>query len=66
VESLVDTHRSGAFDHTAMARDPNLALPIERMRELRARGRIGTLNARHLSFAGSAPGRVVHDTGEGT
>ena len=63
-DTLVDTHRSDAFDHTAMARDPNLAFPVDRVRELEARGRIGALNARHLSFMGSitAPGRLMRET----
>jgi len=61
VASLADSHRSEVFDHTAMRRDPNLALPIDRARELAARGEIGSVNARHLSFMGSitAPGRLV-------
>jgi len=61
---LVDTHRSEAFDHTAMCRDPNLAFPVDRIRELASRGRIGSVSPRHLSFMGSltAPGRLVRDT----
>jgi len=61
VTSLVDSHRSELFDHTAMRRDPNLALPIDRARELAARGEIGSVNSRHLSFMGSitAPGRLM-------
>jgi D-proline reductase (dithiol) PrdB len=44
--------------------DPNIAFPIDRVRELVARGRIGSGNRRHLSFMGSitAPGRLIHDT----
>lgn len=62
--TLVDTHRSESFDHTAMRRDPNLAFPLERVRELEARGRIGAVNRRHWSFMGSltAPGRFVAQT----
>jgi D-proline reductase (dithiol) PrdB len=61
VATLVDTHRSETFDHTAMVRDPNLALPIDRMRALAASGRIGSVNRRHLSFMGSltAVGRLI-------
>lgn len=64
VETLVDTHRSESFDHTGMRRDPNLALPIERLRELDQAGRIGSVSDRHLSFMGSitAPGRLVRET----
>lgn len=62
--SLVDTHRSTSFDHTGMRRDPNLAFPLERVRELAARGRIGSVNGRHWSFMGSltAPGRFIAET----
>ncbi len=62
--ALVDTHRSESFDHDAMRRDPNLAFPLERVRELAGRGRIGSVNHRHWSFMGSitAPGRFVADT----
>jgi D-proline reductase (dithiol) PrdB len=47
-----------------MRRDPNLALPIDRLRELSEAGRIGAVNRRHLSFMGSltATGAFVRDT----
>jgi len=62
--TLVDTHRSAAFDHAGMASDPNLAFPLDRARELAASGFVGSLNRRHLSFMGSitAPGRLVRET----
>jgi D-proline reductase (dithiol) PrdB len=61
---LVDTHRSHSFDHSGMRRDPNLAFPIDRLRELSESGRIGQVNRRHLSFMGSltATGAFVADT----
>ncbi len=64
VHTLIDTHRSETFDHTGLRRDPNLAFPIDRVRELAERGRIGSVNHRHLSFMGSitAPGRLVRDS----
>ncbi len=64
VSDLHETHRSDAFDHTGLGRDPNLAFPLERARELVAMGRIAGLTAHHLSFMGSitAPGRLVRDT----
>jgi len=60
---LVDSHRSESYDHSGVQRDPNLALPLERARELVDSGRIGALNHRHLSFMGSitAPGRLMRD-----
>ena len=64
VATLVDTHRSETFDHTAMVRDPNLAFPIDRLRELAESGRIGSVNRRHVSFMGSltAVGRLTKRT----
>jgi D-proline reductase (dithiol) PrdB len=63
VSLLTDAHRSESFDHTGMVRDPNLAFPIDRVRELAAAGRIGEVNRRHLSFMGSitAPGTLMRD-----
>lgn len=58
---LVETHRSKLWDHSGFARDPNVVLPLDRLREMVAAGRLGTLNGRHLSFMGSltAPGRLI-------
>lgn len=62
--ALVDTHRSGSFDHAGMRADPNLAFPLARVRELAERGRIGSVNARHWSFMGSltATGRFTSES----
>jgi len=59
--TLIETHRSEAFDHEGLRGDPNLAFPLDRVRELAGRGRIASVNHRHLSFMGSitAPGRLV-------
>ena len=64
VSTLMETHRSEAFDHTGIRQDPNLAFPIDRLRELTEAGRIGSLNHRHLSIMGSvtAPGRLIKKT----
>jgi D-proline reductase (dithiol) PrdB len=64
VRALVETHRSESFDHTGLQQDPNLAFPLDRIRELAERGRIGAVNHRHLSCMGSitAPGRFVKET----
>lgn len=63
VSTLIDAHKSKSFDHSGMDSDPNLAFPLDRARELVERGRIGSLNHRHLSFMGSitAPGRLIRD-----
>lgn len=62
--ALIDTHRSESFDHAAMRLDPNVAFPVDRLRELQRTGRIGSLSDRHLSFMGAitAPGALIRDT----
>jgi D-proline reductase (dithiol) PrdB len=64
VTTLVDAHRSESFDHAGIRADPNLAFPIDRVRELAASGRLGAVNRRHLSFMGSitAPTRFARTT----
>jgi len=64
VADLIDTHRSESFDHTGLSRDPNVAFPLDRVRELAESGRLGSLAPTHLSLMGSitAPGRLVRDT----
>lgn len=64
VRSLVDTHRSETFDHSGIAADPNLAFPLDRLRELASEGVIGAVAPRHFSLMGSilAPGRLIRDT----
>ncbi|PKN59415.1 MAG: hypothetical protein CVU56_00805 [Deltaproteobacteria bacterium HGW-Deltaproteobacteria-14] len=61
VAALGEFHRSGSFDHAGIARDRNLAFPLDRLRELVAAGEVGAVAPRHLSFMGSitAPGRLV-------
>lgn len=64
VADLRDSHRSESFDHAGMRRDPNLAFPLDRLRELVERGRIGSVARRHVSLMGSltATGRFRRDT----
>ncbi len=64
VATLADFHRSTSFDHRGVAADRNLALPLDRLRELAAAGEIGAVAPRHLSFMGSitAPGRLVRQS----
>lgn len=61
VSSLRESQRSESFDHAGVREDANLAFPLDRLRELAAAGRIGSVAPRHLSFMGSitAPGRLV-------
>jgi len=64
VRTLVSYHRSSTFDHSGIENDPNLAFPIDRVRELAEAGKIGSANHRHFSFMGSitAPGRLIKNT----
>lgn len=64
VQVLAEHQRSEAFDHSGIARDRNLALPLDRLRELADAGVIGEVAPRHLSFMGSitAPGRLIKHT----
>jgi len=64
VSELSDFHRSKAYDHTGMGKDPNLAFPLDRVRELVESGRVRSLARSHISFMGSitAPGRLIRHT----
>ncbi|MEP7273695.1 MAG: glycine/sarcosine/betaine reductase selenoprotein B family protein [Acidobacteriota bacterium] len=62
--SLIESHKSNSFDHSGVQADRNLAFPLDRFRELVARGEIGGLNHRHFSFMGSIlrPKRLIAET----
>jgi len=64
LETLQIGHKSDAFDHTGIERDKNVALPLDRLRELRQDGLIGDVAKRHYSLMGSitAPARLVSHT----
>ncbi len=64
VATLGIAHKSDAFDQSGFRADRNLGFPLERLREMVAKGEIGSLNGRALSFMGSitAPGRLVKET----
>lgn len=64
VTTLVESHRSYAFDHQGIGADANLAFPLDRFRELESNRAIGELNHRHFSFMGSivGPGRLIDQT----
>jgi D-proline reductase (dithiol) PrdB len=57
-------HRSDAFDARGLEADKNLALPLDRLRNLAGKGVIGEVAPRHFSFMGSiaAPGRLIAQT----
>lgn len=64
VSELIDFHHSKSYDHTGLGQDPNLAFPLDRVRELVESGRVGSLARSHISFMGSitAPGRLIRHT----
>lgn len=64
LQSLEEHHRSDAFDHTGIAADRNLGMPLERLRELERAGDIGSVAPRHISLMGSitATARLVRHT----
>ena len=64
LSGLVVDHRSRAWDRSGVLTDPNLALPLERLRELGAAGVVGPLAEHHLSFMGSivGPRRLIDRT----
>ena len=63
--AIVQSHSSIGFDRTAFMRDVNISFPIERLRELEARGEIGSLATDCFSFMGGsrAPRIIEHETG---
>ncbi len=62
--TLIESHKSSAFDHAGIEADRNLAFPLDRFRELAAQGVIGALNHRHFSFMGSItkPEKLLNET----
>jgi D-proline reductase (dithiol) PrdB len=62
--SLGIAHKSDAFDHRGIEADRNLALPLDRLRELMQAGQLGPLAPRHFSLMGSisAPARLLRLT----
>lgn len=66
LESLCESHPSKSFDHSGLEADPNIALPLDRFRELKAEGKIGESAPRHLSFMGIIlnPDKLINETAE--
>ena len=50
---IVQSHTSIGFDRTALLRDLNVTFPIDRVRELVARGTVGALVGHAYSFMGA-------------
>ena len=62
--TLIESHKSSAFDHAGIEADRNLVFPLDRFRELEVQNLIGTLNHRHFSFMGSItkPRKLMEET----
>ena len=56
---LILGHWSPNFDRAAIVMDLNVVYPIDRLEELAARGVIGAVAGRHVSFAGNQPDDVA-------
>jgi D-proline reductase (dithiol) PrdB len=65
VEELQIGHTSDAFDHSGIESDRNLALPLDRLRELVTERIVGEAAPRHFSLMGSiiAPGKLIRESG---
>lgn len=59
MNGLVMSHVSMNFDRSGFYQDINTAFPIDRLRELRDTGEIGSVAARHYSFMGATPPNVM-------
>jgi D-proline reductase (dithiol) PrdB len=62
---ILQSHVSIGFDHTAIMRDLNVTLPVDRVRELVDTGRIGSLAQNYYSFMGALrhPKPLIEATG---
>ena len=52
---IVLSHISANFDRSAFQQDPNIMLPVDRLREMADRGEIGGVSNWHYSFMGALP-----------
>jgi hypothetical protein len=52
---LVNTFPGQGFDHAGPFADPNLLIPLDRLREMHDRGEIGGLTPRTVSLCGHLP-----------
>jgi D-proline reductase (dithiol) PrdB len=57
--SLSLAHLAPNFDRSGYIADPNVVFPVDRLRELEARGRIGSVADRHFSFMGGQPDHLL-------
>jgi D-proline reductase (dithiol) PrdB len=62
---ILQSHVSIGFDHTAIMRDINVTLPIDRVKELVDKGIVGSLAENYYSFMGALrnPKPLIETTG---
>jgi D-proline reductase (dithiol) PrdB len=62
---IVQSHTSLGFDRVATMRDLNISYPVDRLRELIARGELGGTGPNHYSFMGAQRDvrRIHEETG---
>lgn len=62
---IVQSHTSLGFDRVPTMRDLNISFPVDRLRELVARGELGGTAPHHYSFMGALRDlrRIQEDTG---
>jgi D-proline reductase (dithiol) PrdB len=62
---IVQSHTSLGFDRVPLMRDLNISFPIDRLRELVARGELGGMAPNHYSFMGAQRElrRIQEETG---
>jgi D-proline reductase (dithiol) PrdB len=62
---VVLSHISTNFDRSAFQQDPNIMLPIDRLREMAETGEIDGVSNWHYSFMGAQPNPLgMEETGE--
>ena len=62
---IIQSHTSLGFDRVPIMRDVNISFPVDRIRELAARGGLGGLAPSSYSFMGAQrdAGRIERETG---
>src|SRR6185295_9181145 len=50
---IIQSHTSLGFDRAPIMRDVNISFPVDRLRELVARGELGAVAPNHYSFMGA-------------
>lgn len=55
MNEIVMSHASTNFDRSGYQQDLNICFPVDRLRELQADGKIGSIATNHFSFMGASP-----------